>query len=124
MVTRVKRRLRDLVEADIYWATLTPAQAAIMLYGLPPPTPKETISILEEIFVKKEKLLEKKYVDILKKIRQYYKELEHGTLKHVTGKEIDDLLNSSEEYLKRIKKLFGEIEVIKERQDMLRFRFP
>ena len=119
MVTRVKRRIKDLVEADIYWSTLTPAQAAIMLYGLPPPTPAETINLMEEVFVKKEKLLEKKYVDILRKIRQYYKDIEHGTTKEITGKEIDDLLSDSEDYLQRIKKLFGEIEIIKEREDML-----
>ena len=119
MVGRVKRKIRELVEADIYWSTLTPAQAAIMLYGLPPPTPKETIDLMDQVFVKKEKLLEKKYVDILKKIRKYYKELEHGTIKSITGKEVDDLLDAAEDYLKRIKVLFSEIEVIKEKEDML-----
>jgi len=48
---------RRLVEAmiDIYYSVLNPSQALVMLYGLPPPTHKETVTIMEDIFVKKEK---------------------------------------------------------------------
>lgn len=119
MVTRVKGRLKELMEADIYWSVLTPAQAALMMYGIPPPTPKETIDLLEEIFVKKEGLLEKKHVDTLREARRYYKGMESGEVKEVTGKEIDDLLKRSEEYLERIKKLFGEIEEMKDKEEMV-----
>ena len=72
-IEMAKNRLLSVVGQDIYYGTLNPAQAALMLYGIAPPTPKETISLMEEIFVKKEKLLEKKYVDILTKVRTYYK---------------------------------------------------
>jgi len=119
MVGRTRRKLLELVEADIYWSTLTPTQAALMMYGIPPPTPKETIELVEEIFVKKEKLLEPKYLDTMKLIRQYYKKLEHGELKSVSGKEVDELITKAEAYLKRIKKLFGEIEVIKQKESMV-----
>ncbi|MFQ5620569.1 MAG: nucleotidyltransferase domain-containing protein [Candidatus Nanoarchaeia archaeon] len=119
MISRTRRKLLELVEADIYWSTLTPTQAALMMYGLPAPTPKETIELVEEIFVKKEKLLEKKYVDIIKLIRQYYKKLEHGELKQVSGKEVDDLINKADDYLKRIKKLFGELEILKLKESII-----
>jgi len=119
MVTRVKQSMKDIIERDVYWATLTPAQAALMLYGIPPPTPKETINLLEEIFVKKEKMLEKKYVDIMRTIRKYYKGIEHGTIKEVTGKEVDDLLAKAEDYLKRIRQLFTDIELKKEKESMV-----
>jgi len=119
MVSRVKLKLRDIIEQDVYWATLTPSQAALMMYGIPPPTPAETINLLQEIFVDKEKLLEPKYIDTMKKIRKYYKDIEHGTVTEVSGKEIDELLKGSDEYLKRIKKLFGEIELIKEKEEMI-----
>ncbi len=110
VIFRVKERLKDLVGTDIYYATLNPSQAAIMLYGLPPPTPKETVHIMDEIFVKKEKMLEKKYVDTLERIRKYFKDIEHGKIKEIKGKEIDDLLRDTDDYLKRIQKLFGQIE--------------
>ena len=119
MISRVRRKLLDLVEADIYWSTLTPTQAALMMYGLPAPTPKETIELVEEIFVKKEKLLERKYLDIIKLIRSYYKKLEHGELKSISGKEVDDLINKADDYLKRIKKLFGELEILKQKESII-----
>lgn len=112
---QVKERLRGIVE-NIYWATLTPTQAAIMSYGLPPPTPKETIDIIKEIFVDKEKLLEKKDVDNLQTIRDSYKDLEHNPEKVWAGKEIDVIIKKAEDYLERIKKLFDEISEIKEKE--------
>jgi uncharacterized protein (UPF0332 family) len=115
----VSFRLRDILEKDIYWAVLNPSQAALMLYGVNPPTPKETITLMEEIFVKKEKLLEKKYVDVLAKIRKLYKDIEHEKVKSISGKEIDVLLKESEDYLKRIKKLFDQIEKKKEEEDVV-----
>ncbi|MBU0461384.1 MAG: nucleotidyltransferase domain-containing protein, partial [Nanoarchaeota archaeon] len=119
MIPRVKARLKALVETEIYWSTLTPTQAALMLYGVSPPTPKETIHLMEEIFVKKEKLLEPKYVEILQEIRKYYKGIEEGTVKEISGKEIDDLLDKADSYLKRIKRLFTQIEKMKEEESVL-----
>ncbi|MEK6856574.1 MAG: hypothetical protein AABX49_01020, partial [Nanoarchaeota archaeon] len=115
----IQYRLRDILEKDIYWAVLNPSQAALMLYGVNPPTPKETIELMEDIFVKKEKLLEKRYVDILSKIRKWYKDLEHEKIKKISGKEIDDLLKDSEDYLARIRKLFDQIEKKKEEEDII-----
>src|SRR3989344_4528173 len=86
IVKKLRFKLHSLVESDIYWSTLNATQAAIMLYGLPPPTPKETIELLQEIFVNKEQMLEKEYVEIMKKIRDFYKKIEHGEIKEVKGK--------------------------------------
>jgi len=110
LLQRVKHKLLSVVGEDLYYAALNPSQAALMLYGLAPPTPKEAVKLLEDVFVKKEKLLEKRYVNILEKIRKTYKDIEHGKITNITGKEIDSLLKLVEEYLKRIKKLFKELE--------------
>ena len=109
LLERVNGKLLSIVLDDVYYATLNPSQAALMLYGLPPPTPKETIQLMEEVFVKKEKILEKKYVDILANIRKAYKDIEHGKVKDVTGKQVDAYLTDAKEYLARIKKLFEQI---------------
>ncbi|MBN2880493.1 nucleotidyltransferase domain-containing protein [Candidatus Woesearchaeota archaeon] len=116
MIKRIRGKIRNLIESDIYWSTLTPSQAALMVYGIPPPTPKETIKLMEEIFVKKEEILEPEYVEILKQNRKYYKDLEHGIIKDVTGAQVDKLLDDSEKYLKRIKKLFDELYEKKEKE--------
>ena len=106
----VNRRLVDAM-IDIFYSVLSPSQALLMLYGIPPPDQRETIKEMKRIFVDKEKILEKKYVDILEKIIiKYYKAYEHGERKEVSGKEVDMLLKDSEEYIKRLKDLREEIE--------------
>ncbi len=119
MLKKVHNKIKNIGMEDIYYALLTPSQAAIMLFGMPPPTPRETPQVMDNLFVKKEKLLEKKYVETLEKTIKTRKDIEHGTKKDLTGKELDNLLNNAEKYLKRIKKLFTQIEKIKEEESMV-----
>jgi len=119
MIKKVKNEIKAIGMEDIYYAILTPSQAALMLYGVPPPSPRETPEQMKEIFVKKEKLLEEKYINILEKNIAIRKDIEHGVKKGLTGKEVDDLLKSAEDYLKRINRLFTQIEKMKEEEDML-----
>ncbi len=119
MIQRIKLKLRDIGMEDLFYATLTPSQAAIMLFGIPPPTPKETPEVLMDVFVKKEKLLEKEYVDILQDIIQTRKDLEHGTKKEITGAELDKLLTGAQKYLDRLNKLFKQIETFREEESVL-----
>lgn len=116
LIERTKQKLLSVVGEDLFYAVMNPTQAALMLYGIPPPTPKESVKLMEEIYVKKEKLLEKKYVDILEKIRKTFKDIEHGVIKEVSGKDVDKLLVDCKDYLERIKKLFAEIEERNEKQ--------
>lgn len=109
-VKRAKMALLDILVHDIYWGVITPSQALLMLYGLPPPTPKQTVKEMEKIFVIKEKMLEKKYVKILGKIVGLFKDYEHEKLKEIKGEEIDNLLKDTEDYLKRLKELREQIE--------------
>ncbi len=108
--TIVKRTLLDLVIRDIYWGVTTPTQALFMLQGLPPPVPKHLVSETKKIFVDKEKMLEKKYVNILEKIVGIYKDYEHEKIKEVKGVVVDKLVIDMEDYLKRLKELRKQIE--------------
>jgi len=119
ILERVNYKLTEIATEDFFWATLTPAQAALMLYGLPPPTPKETPEVLRDIFVKKEKMFEEEYVQILEKVLRTRKEIEHGDKKIVTGKEIDALLADSKKYLDRLNELFKQIEKLKEKESVV-----
>ena len=119
MIRRVQLKLNEIGMEDIYYALLTPSQAALMLYGVAPPSPKETGALMRQIFVSKEKLLEDKFVKILERVVETRKAIEHGEKKELTGKEIDELLNDGDKYLKRIKRLFTQIEKIREQQEML-----
>lgn len=119
LIQRTRAKLLSIIGEDLFYAAMNPSQAALMLYGIPPPTPKETVKLLDEIFVKKEKMLEKKYVGVLEKIRQYYKDVEHGKIKEIKGKDIDSLLDTIEDYLKRIRKLFDQIDKKREQESIL-----
>jgi predicted nucleotidyltransferase len=110
-VKRAKRTFMDILLQDVYWSVITPSQALLMLYGLPPPNTKETFKEMKRIFVDKEKMLEKKYIDILEEITiKYYKGYEHEKIKEVSGTELDRLLKNTEDYLKRLKELREQIE--------------
>ncbi|MBI2449529.1 nucleotidyltransferase domain-containing protein [Candidatus Pacearchaeota archaeon] len=106
----VKRRLLDIVIGDIYWGVVTPSQALLMLYGLPPPNVRETVTEMKRVFYEKEKMLEKKYIDILTNIVDLYKGFEHGKVNSIKGVEVDRYLKESEDYIKRLKELRGQIE--------------
>ncbi|MCF7798318.1 nucleotidyltransferase domain-containing protein [Candidatus Woesearchaeota archaeon] len=116
---RIQAKIRDIVMDDLFWALITPSQAALMMYGIPPTTPKETPIAMRDILVKKEKLLEDKYVKTLEDVLRVRKEFEHGTKKDVTGKEMDDLIKGSNAFLQRLEKLFKEIETRKQEEQVL-----
>jgi len=109
-VKRAKATFLDVFLHDIYWSVLTPSQALLMLYGLPPPTPKQTIPDIKKVFVDKEKLLEKKYLNILEKIVKTYKDFEHEKIKEISGAELDSFIKGTEDYLKRLGELRKQIE--------------
>ena len=119
ILERVNHKLTEIATEDFFWATLTPTQAAIMLYGLPPPTPKESPDVIRDIFIKKEKMLEEEYVKILEKVLKTRKDIEHGDKKIVTGKEVDSSLEDSKRYLKRMNELFKQIEELKEEEGVM-----
>ncbi|MFH1683074.1 MAG: nucleotidyltransferase domain-containing protein, partial [Candidatus Woesearchaeota archaeon] len=120
MLNRVKGRIKDMAMEDIYYAILTPSQAALMLYGIPPPTPRETPEVMKSIFVDKEKILEPEYIKILEHNVKIRKDVEHGTKKELTGKEIDELIKNAEKYLKRIQRLFKQIEKTHEEESIVK----
>jgi predicted nucleotidyltransferase/uncharacterized protein (UPF0332 family) len=116
IINRVTRKLNEIGMEDCFWAILTPSQAALMLYGVPPPTPKETPGLMRDVFVKKEKMLEDKYVKILERTIEVRKDLEHGKLKALSGVAADELVQDAKDYLKRLKGLFEIIRENKEKE--------
>ncbi|MDO8528480.1 MAG: nucleotidyltransferase domain-containing protein [Nanoarchaeota archaeon] len=110
-VKRVKTALLDVVVNEIFWGVTTPSQALLMLYGLPPPTAKHgLVADMKRIFVDKEKMLEKKYITILEKVVEIWRDYEHEKIKEISGTEVDKLVKDTEDYLKRLKELREQIE--------------
>ena len=119
MLERISFKLKEIGMEDVFYAIVTPSQAALMLYGVSPPTPKETPGLMKEVFCQKEKLLEEKYIKILQDVITLRKDLEHGTRKDVSGKEIDEIMQEGQAYLKRLQRLFTQIEKMKEQDNVL-----
>lgn len=107
---RAKAGLMDIAIQDVYWGVTTPSQAMLMLNGLPPPAPKHLAEEMKRVFFEKEKMLEKKYIDILDRIIKLYKDYEHEKTKEISGKKIDELIKDMSDYLKRLKELKVQIE--------------
>ena len=114
MLDRIRFKLKDIAVEDIWYTVLTPSQAALMLYGLPPPAPRELAEVMREIFVKKEKLFSEEHVVFWEHVLKTHKDVEYGIKKNITGHEVQDMLEKAEKYLKALSKLYQAIEERKE----------
>lgn len=109
-VERAKRGLLDIFAQDIFWGVTYPAQAMLMLSGLPPPNAKkELVPALKKEYGDT-KMLEKKYLDFIQKVVTLWRDYEHGKVKELSGKEIDSLIDGTKDYLERMNKLREQIE--------------
>ncbi len=109
----IQKRIFDAATLDLFWGISTPTQGLLMLYGLAPPNIYETVKQFRDVFVKKEKLIEAKYADILDKIIiKTWKAYEHGKLKpgDISGEDLDSLSADAIDYIKRLKELREQIE--------------
>lgn len=109
----VNKRLFDIATLDLFWGIITPTQGLLMLYGQSPGTHKETVTAFKDTFVTKEKLVEKKYADILENIViKHFKAMEHGKIKpgDINGENVDKLTKDALNYIERLKKLREQIE--------------
>jgi len=105
----VKRRQLDNM-VDVYFGVVTPTQAMMMLAGHAPPVPKTIVQEVKEFLVEKEKLMTEKELKTLEKVVKAYKDYEHGTLKEISGNEVDELLKEGMDYVKRMKEMRASLE--------------
>jgi len=110
LIDRAKGKMLGIIAEDLYYAALNPSQSALMLEGYPPSTPRETIRLMEEVFVKKESLLTASELEPLKKVFKLFKNIEHGEVREVTGKEIDTLMNAVSDYVKKIREIVKKLD--------------
>jgi len=87
---------------DLYWAVIDAAHAVLMKHGEIPPTPEHVADLLEQKLVKK-KLLEHKYVTIMRRFYKIMKMISHREIKEITGAEFDEYYKSAEEFVQRMR---------------------
>lgn len=105
----VTRRMLDAMQ-DIYWGVVTPTQALMMLAGHAPPAPKHMVADVKKVLVDKERVMAISELKFLEKVIKYYKDYEHGTLKTIPGKIVDELLSESKNYDKKLQEIRKKLE--------------
>jgi uncharacterized protein (UPF0332 family)/predicted nucleotidyltransferase len=89
---------------DLYWAVIDSAHAALMRKNEVPPTPEHVADILEKVYVK-HKLLEKKYVETMRKFYKLSKAITHREIKEIKGQDYEKLYLEAESFVKKMKQL-------------------
>ena len=109
ILERTKQKLKAMAMEDFHWALITPTQGVLMSLGVSAPAPKQAAEVMRKHLVKPG-LLEEKYVKIWEDVNNLRKDIEHGKIKEVSAKQIEELLEKSEQYLKRLDKLVKDVE--------------
>jgi predicted nucleotidyltransferase/uncharacterized protein (UPF0332 family) len=117
VLDRTKFKLKEIAMEDFFWSCLNPAQGVLMMIGIPPTDPKETPDAMREHLVKKG-LLEEKWVKILEDILQLRKDIEHGKVKEVSAKQVEENFNNAEKLLERLDKLVKELETMQSKLEI------
>lgn len=89
---------------DLYWAVIDSAHAALMKGEQIPPSPDHVADMLEQRYVKT-KILEKHYVDTMRKFYRLMKMITHRELKEISGQQFDLYYKEAEEFVNRMKKI-------------------
>lgn len=87
---------------DLYWAVIDAAHAALMKHGEIPPTPEHVADLLEEKLVKK-RLLEHKYVAIMRQFYKLMKMITHREINEIKGEEYDHYYKQAEDFVQRMR---------------------
>jgi predicted nucleotidyltransferase len=101
--THMARTRANMLSAidGLYWTAVDSAHAALISSKIMPPSPEHIPDILKEQFVDK-KLLNKKHVDFYREIHNLAKDIVHGRIVKVKGKDIDEYAVKTEEFLREM----------------------
>jgi len=102
-LTRAKQSMLAVVDG-LYWTMVDSAHAALIAANVMPSSPEAIPDVLTEQFVKKKKL-HKKYVAYYTEIHVVAKEIVHGNLTVIKGKQLDDWFEKADMFLGEMAKL-------------------
>lgn len=89
---------------DLYWAVIDSAHAALIKGDIIPPSPEHVADLLEKRYVKT-KLLEKRYVQLMRKFYNLMKMISHREIKEISGSQYDVYYKEAHNFVGRMKKL-------------------
>jgi len=112
-MTRARQSMLAVVDG-LYWTMVDAAHAALIAANVMPASPEAIPDVLTEQFVKTKKL-NKKYVGYYAEVHSVAKEIVHGRLTSVKGKDLDEWFVKADEFLGEMAKLIDDLIDEKER---------
>ncbi len=101
--------LNTKLSLDLYNAVVAAGQALLMEYGYLPPVPREVSKDLTVIAVEKEKVLTKDDIDKIDEVVTWFKKIDHGELKEVSGDEYSRKRKIAKEVVDKTLKIISGI---------------
>jgi len=106
-LTRAKQSMLAVVDG-LYWTMVDSAHAALIAANVMPSSPEAIPDVLTETFVKSRKL-NKKYVDYYAAVHHVAKDIIHGNLTKIKGKELDNLFEFADSFLGEMASLVDKL---------------
>ncbi len=101
----VRARQSMLATLDgLYWTMVDSAHAALISAGVQPASPEEVGKVLSEHFAQK-KMLKKKYVKYYEEVHSVAKDIAHGKVFRVKGKNLDEWFEMTDDFLGEMARL-------------------
>lgn len=94
---------------SLYWACVDSAHAALIAIKIMPPSPEHITNIMKKEMVDKG-LLKEKYVDYYQGIFSLAKDVVHGKVKSVSGKDIDSWFEKADEFIYQMAKFIDNLK--------------
>jgi predicted nucleotidyltransferase/uncharacterized protein (UPF0332 family) len=92
----------------LYWAMVDAAHAALIAGKISPPSPEHIPLILKETFVDN-KILDSKYVEDYRDLHFIAKDIVHGKKIEISGKNIDDWIKKTDEFVGEMAQLVDKL---------------
>jgi len=89
---------------DLYWAAIDSAHAALMHLGEIPASPENVPDLMERAMVSK-RLLDRKYVEIMRKFYNISKSIARREIKEISGAEFDRYLKEASDFVAQMKRI-------------------
>jgi len=93
---------------DLYWGVIDSAHAVLMSLGEVPPSPEHVANVLEEKLVKR-KMLDVKYVKIVRELFKLQKMILHREITRISGSEYDNHREDAKSFTDEMKRLINDV---------------
>ena len=102
-MTRARQSMIAVVDG-LYWTMVDSAHAALIAKGVQPASPEEVGDVLMKHFVKT-KMLKRKYVKYYEELHSMAKNIAHGKVVRVKGKDLDVWFEMTDDFLGEMARL-------------------